>query len=373
MAQMTFQARAVKRRPTRYRHFASYSILFLTIIYLAMENRKKTAEIKHYKVLQEFSNKQNLSTTASATVSATSSLDGVLPIATKSARDKSKKGFHPIYVYSNAFNSPTEKPPSKNFYSQARQDQVILALIDAVDAKLKTQNRKHYYVDLAANHAYKISNTYLLDLEGWDGLCIEANPEYWYLLAALRSCTVVGAIVGGTQEADGTEIDFNFDGVVGGIVGQEFDNNEDEMKEAHGEMGQVIDKNDQQSVKVEPTQSKRNLVSILTLFQQSNVPDFIDYLNLDVEGAESLVMNNFPFDQYKFRFLTVERPKRDLHESLKKHGYRRVQKLTRWGEVLWMHNSVPLTDEEINDPKGIIRANKLSCFHARCTPTILKD
>ena len=155
MAQMTYQAR-VKRRPNRYRHFASYSILFLTIIYLAMENRKKAAEIKHYKVLQEFSNKQNPTTT----VSATANLDGVLPIATQSARDRTRKGFHPIYVYSNAFNSPTEKPPSKNFYSQARQDQVILALINAVDAKLKTQNRKHYYVDLAANDAVKISNTY---------------------------------------------------------------------------------------------------------------------------------------------------------------------------------------------------------------------
>ena len=33
---------------------------------------------------------------------------------------------------------------------------------NAVDAKLKTQNRMHYYVDLAANHAYKISNTYLI-------------------------------------------------------------------------------------------------------------------------------------------------------------------------------------------------------------------
>jgi len=43
---------------------------------------------------------------------------------------------------------------------------------------------------------------------------------------------------------------------------------------------------------------KRNLVSIHTVFRNTNVPSKIDYFSLDVEGAESIVVANFPWKSY---------------------------------------------------------------------------
>mmetsp|Transcript_13822 Transcript_13822/g.26030 ORF Transcript_13822/g.26030 Transcript_13822/m.26030 type:complete len:212 (+) Transcript_13822:54-689(+) len=188
----------------------------------------------------------------------------------------------------------------------------------------KTTATEKYFVDLAANDAATFSNTLHVEQNGWTGLCIEPNPRYWYRLAAFRKCTIVGAFVGGTE--DGKEVDVILSNhVYGGIVGEGLDN---EKKKA---------------------EEKRNLVSISTIFKETLVPNVIDYMTLDVEGAESLVMQDFPFDTYKILFLTIERPKDDLKELLEKNRYRTISKdISNFGETLWFHEkSIALTREEI--------------------------
>ena len=211
------------------------------------------------------------------------------------------RGFRPVYVYSKAMADFMTK------YSQERQDEIIIALTNANDATQNFLGKRKYFVDLAANDALILSNTYLLERNGWDGLCIEENPEYWYRLASFRNCTIVGAAVGGNN--DGAEVEFAFRDVFGGVVEDGLDNS--------GRNGET-----------------RNLVSISTVFSQTNVPNMIDYLSLDVEGAESLVMQNFPWDSYSITFLTIERPKEDLIHRLKSEGYSWVYIKEYYGTIL---------------------------------------
>ena len=93
----------------------------------------------------------------------------------------------------------------------------------------------------------------------------------------------------------------------------------------------------------------RYTVSLLSVFRQFHVPKSIDYLSLDVEGAESLVMMDFPFDMYMFKFMTVERPRPDLVALLEANKYIFVGKIADWGETLWMHNSTELEVKEVKD------------------------
>ena len=259
--------------------------------------------------------------------------------------------FHTISIYSKA--AETQPIKTKSSYSQAKQDLVILALTEANDAKvaakdtlnaaLRTTNNdknngRKFFVDLAANEAVVLSNSYLLEKNGWDGLCLEPNPLYWYRLASYRTCTIVGAMVGGTPQEDGKEVDVILatGGVGGGIVGEGMDN---EKKEVSGE--------------------KRNLVSISTVFQAHHVPNIIDYLSLDVEGAETIVMEHFAWDQYQFKFITIERPKDDLKAMLVSNGYKQVKKITYWGETLWIHETlVALTKADI---EAIFTEKGLDC------------
>jgi len=238
-------------------------------------------------------------------------------------------GFHPIYVYSTV-----NKKVRRQEFSQVKQDKIILALSKANDAKAikesKESTSSKFFVDLAANDALELSNTYRLEQAGWNGLCVEPNPIYWYKLAAYRKCTIVGSFVGGTPSQDGKEVDVVLsNGVYGGIANDGMDN---KPKEHAGKT------------------EKRNLVSIQTVFRNTNVPSKIDYFSLDVEGAESIVMADFPWKSYSFKFITIERPKNDLIHLLVRNGYKKALNITDWGETLWVNTKeVLLTQEEIED------------------------
>ena len=139
---------------------------------------------------------------------------------------------------------------------------------------------------------------------------------------------MIGAFVGGKE--DGGQVDVSFKGGFGGIVGAQFDNK-----------------------KASDISAKRDVVSIKTVFQNSNVPKVIDYLSLDVEGAEYYIMEDFPWDDYVFRILTIERPQDDLKQMLKEHGYIFIQNICRFHDTLWVHkDSSNLSIDEIKQVVG---------------------
>lgn len=194
----------------------------------------------------------------------------------------------------------------RRWFAQARQDELVVRLL-----RYPTGG---YFVDLAANDAVKISNTFALERDyHWRGLCIEPNARYWWSLAH-RQCHVIGAVVGRQRLQ---EVQFKFPNraaAQGGIVG--FDNAE---ASRFGE------------------DAPRLTVRLEEILERYNAPAVIDYLSLDVEGAETFVLETFRFERYRFRIITVERPTDELKRLLTRHGYVELKQLKRWGETLWAH------------------------------------
>ncbi len=111
------------------------------------------------------------------------------------------------------------------------------------------------------------------------------------------------------------EVYFRFDaGALGGIAGEGFDN------------GKIWQSNSRPSY----------TVPLLEILQRYQTPPQIDYLSLDVEGAESFIMTQFPLHRYRITLITAERLKGDVRDYLKSEGYEFVKDLTRWGEALWV-------------------------------------
>lgn len=193
------------------------------------------------------------------------------------------------------------------WYSQANQDQVVMTLFHS--------QRNGYFIDLAANDATYLSNTYVLETQyEWTGLCMEPNPIYWYNLAHMRpNCQIVAAVVGGNQTQ---QVPFRYSGEeYGGIAGTGFDNGQKWVNKA------------------KPAYT----MPIVDLLERFQAPAVVDYLSLDVEGAETFVMENFPFDRYHIKVITAERLKGPIRGYLKANGYEFIGRLTKWGESLWIH------------------------------------
>lgn len=195
-----------------------------------------------------------------------------------------------------------------------------------------------YFVDLAANDAISLSNTLTLEQQfGWRGLCIEPNPTY--IKGHMpRSCTFIQAAVG---SKDDEIVTFTFEGVFGGVVGSDFDNK--------GTKNEVVSH-------TLPT------VSVETLFRDFAAPAVIDYLSLDIEGAEHWVFETFPWHKHVFSTITVERPGAELTTLLETNGYTHICDHGFFGDQFWAHRTLSNYENVVSkygkDPDGQCRPKR---------------
>ena len=193
--------------------------------------------------------------------------------------------------------------------SQVGQDQTILDIFKS--------KRGGTFLDLASNDAVILSNTLALEQQhNWTGLCVEPNPMYseGYLH---RTCRLIRAVVG---PEEGLTVDFNFRGKVGamgGIMG--FDNPANNRSASQ----------------------RHYTVSVAKILRDFGMPKTIDYLSLDIEGAEAWVFETFPWDEFKFLVATIERPQRKLQALLTVNGYKYMCDHGAFGDQLWVHESLP--------------------------------
>jgi hypothetical protein len=112
------------------------------------------------------------------------------------------------------------------------------------------------------------------------------------------------------------EIKFNYRGVYGGINRDDFDN------------GKMFEKESTPAFTV-PLQE---------ILERTDTPHVIDYLSLDVEGAETYIMKNFPLSSYQIKIMTVERPDKELRQHLEAYGFKLMGEISTFGETLFIHN-----------------------------------
>lgn len=167
-----------------------------------------------------------------------------------------------------------------------------------------------YFIDLAAGDGIKFSNTYYLEKYlDWGGLLIEPNPNFKKSLNENRTSKKVFDCIGPNNK---DTVSFRVDnGMLAGIVGDDFDNNNKNRKEEL-KSAEII---------------KLKTVRLEDLLLENNSPNHIDYLSLDVEGAEEFVLDTFNFNKYSFGFITIERPTNKLNITLEKNGYIQVKNL----------------------------------------------
>ncbi|KAL7524816.1 hypothetical protein ACHAWF_001099 [Thalassiosira exigua] len=212
--------------------------------------------------------------------------------------------------------------------SQCGQDRIISELHKQLPRWIDGNGKSGgFFIDLAANDATHMSNTYnILEREmGWKGLCVEPNPLYWPRLVQRKGCTIVAAVLGATV---GEEVQFIL-------------HEETRGRQASG--GIVDDRFDNKAARPKSNSKPVNMftTTLTDVLERFRVPPTIDYLSLDVEGAEYYVMEYFPFERYTINFLTIERPKQELIDLLYYHGYQYLGSNNEYGmETLWVHGSV---------------------------------
>jgi FkbM family methyltransferase len=198
----------------------------------------------------------------------------------------------------------------RRYYSQKGQDRW---LIERVFGKFSSG----YFVEVGAGDGRTHSNTYVLERDyGWTGVLIDANPKYLEAIRRNRCCISLCACA----DSESRDVEFFDFGYLGGIVADDTDYSR-QKRDA------LLRK---QSKKLFHTRSQ----SLGNILDSIGAPKQIQYLSIDVEGAELRILNGFPFDRYVFDALTIERPTRAIHACLTDAGY--VLDKTKWCDGFYL-------------------------------------
>lgn len=167
-----------------------------------------------------------------------------------------------------------------------------------------------YFVEVGVGDGIFISNTKYLEELGWKGILVEPNLDFVDALRRNRNSSVEPSAL---WSESNIELEFISNGYISKLA--------------------ALDKQNDEITKHGGGDPQRNLTYVKTitfqdLFEKYGVPKLIEYISIDVEGAEYEILQNFPFDSYKVKCWTIEHnfsPMRShIYDLLRKHGYKRI-------------------------------------------------
>jgi len=157
--------------------------------------------------------------------------------------------------------------------------------IDSLIANIFKDNNDGFYVDIGCGHPIKNNNTYLLNKRGWKGINIDLDEENIDLFNIYRK---KDENINIAVSNDNKEVDLYFYHSKSAI-------NTISKEAANYQKAKVSS--------VKKVKSKTlNEILINSKFKDIQ----IDFLSIDVEGSELLVLKNFDFKKYSPKVIVVE-------------------------------------------------------------------
>ena len=177
--------------------------------------------------------------------------------------------------------------------------------------------RGGFFLDSGASNGLSGSNTGLLESAfGWTGICVEPNAAFFAELVRNRRCICLNCCL---YDREGTVDFLEAAGVYGGIVA--------EYEAGHLQFARTVAAAPPEL----PSTTLKPARTVRSVLRECAAPSVIDYWSLDTEGSELAILRSFPFDEYRFRVLTVEHnyapAREEIREFLEGHGYARAGSL----------------------------------------------
>ena len=189
-------------------------------------------------------------------------------------------------------------------YSQIGQDVFVLNYY-----KNKSDG---FFVDIGAGDGILFSNTFILEKNNWKGICIEPLPVQFDSLLKNRSATCINAVVYKPTDDNRVSFTINPDYVLSGITSH-------------------VPRSNNNVINVSlPT---KTLTQIL---DENSAPKFIDYISIDTEGSEYIILQTIDFTKYKFGLIDVEHnyeneKRANIKHLLESNGYKHIKEI-KWDD-----------------------------------------
>lgn len=159
-------------------------------------------------------------------------------------------------------------PDGLQFRGQLLQDRWVYHQL----SRRKHSMNDGYFVDLGCNDGVTINNTLVFEQIGWDGICVDADARAFHKATASRVAPVEFAAI--YSESN---------------LPLMFHQHEESLLSQLSSSGEQV-----------------LSISLNDLLKKYHAPNEIDYISLDIEGAECDVLEGFDDSEYEIKCWTIE-------------------------------------------------------------------
>ena len=202
------------------------------------------------------------------------------------------------------------------YYSQIGQDKYFIE-------NFTRPGDKGFFVDVGAHDGITMSNTLALEKMGWKGLGIEVSDELFEQATRNRTCKIVNECVFHSNDEEKVlEIPMNAP-----------------IAEGNSLLIRIKDLQSYNSSFKEQFKQTTTFVkrtkTLTKIFEENDVPHVIDFMTIDIEGADYDALLGLDYTKYKIRFLTIEWGGSDrtyldkIQRLLESKGYK-LHRINKW-------------------------------------------
>jgi FkbM family methyltransferase len=222
-----------------------------------------------------------------------------------------------VLVLVSACSKTEELPPrTKKLYSQNDEELLIRDFFD--------DRRGGFFVDVGSFHWEELSTTYFLEKYlGWSGIAIDAQAGFAEGYKKYRPKTKFFSYAVTDHSGDTLKLY---------LTGGTSSLNSEWYK-------YFVKKGEEQAP---PKAVDVPTITLNDLLQQNNVSK-IDFLTMDIEGAEPAALAGFDIDKYQPELVLIEptvNTREPIMKYLTEHGYERIEKYLERDKQSWYFRRV---------------------------------
>ena len=214
----------------------------------------------------------------------------------------------------------------------------------------------HTVVEIGANDGVHMSNSWFFEKHlGWKGMCVEANPVVYRRLQANRpGCMHVNALVGPTPTGEPPQLPFlafhRPEGVDKQNTARDWETGLAGVESTDAPHKEIC------SLAAAQAFAKRTgllvertalpVIPFATLFEQHGIRR-VDFMSVDVEGAEFRVLSSIDFRRVWIRMIATETTDANVTALLRRKGFRDINVAFALGDHLWVNERHPHVHGEV--------------------------
>lgn len=179
------------------------------------------------------------------------------------------------------------------YYSQEGQDTILKQFFD------RKGITKGFYLDVGSVDGIHFSNTYMLEQEGWDGICVEAHPSYFPMLEENRIAKCYSCAAGDNDQ-ESVAFSANYRSSLSSL-----DFSKESYYENSGYKPWYGDRDKSEINGIANGKIEVPMRKLDSILEENNVTN-IDFISIDVDGSEPFTIKGLTLEKWQPTLLIME-------------------------------------------------------------------